>query len=79
MNADDPLCPVCHYGRLRVRKINYTQVFDGKFIVIPNVSALVCDVCGEKVFDHDMLSRLSGLLGQDRQDNLRVTSRPSWT
>lgn len=78
MNADDPLCPICHFGRLRVSKITYTQVFEGQFIVIPNVSALVCDVCGEKVFDNDTLSRLSGLLGQDRQDMRRVSSRHSW-
>jgi YgiT-type zinc finger domain-containing protein len=72
------LCPVCHIGRLRAREITYTQVFEGQFIVIPNVSALVCDVCGEKVFDSKTLSRLSGLLGVERQSARNVRPRHSW-
>jgi YgiT-type zinc finger domain-containing protein len=53
-------------GKLRVRKTTYTQVFEGRFIVIPNVLTLICDFCGEKVFDNEMLRRLSGLLDQGR-------------
>jgi len=78
MSTTDPLCPVCHVGRLETRRITYTQVFEGRFIVIPNVSALVCDVCGEKVFDHDTLTRLSGLLGQERQDTRDMTIHHFW-
>lgn len=78
MNTDDPICPICHVGRLRTNRITYTQVFDGQFIVIPNVTALVCDVCGEKVFNHETLTRLSGLLGQDRQEARPAPWRQSW-
>ncbi len=49
-----------------------------RFIVIPNVPTLVCDVCGEKVFDRETLSRLSGLLGQSRAHARNVSPRHSW-
>jgi YgiT-type zinc finger domain-containing protein len=66
MDIGDSICPVCHVGKLRERAITYTQVYEGRFVVIPNVQALVCDVCGEKVFDNIVLGRLHGLLDIDR-------------
>ena len=78
MNDLDPICPVCHIGKLQTKKITYTQVFEGRFIVIPNVVAQVCDVCGEKVFDRETLSRLSGLLNQNRRDTTQVTHEHTW-
>ena len=66
MDMGDSICSVCHVGKLQERTITYTQVYEGQFIVIPNVQALVCDVCGEKVFDNIVLRRLYGLLGVDR-------------
>jgi len=67
MNTTEPMCPVCHIGKLRARKITYTQVFEGRLIAIPNVAALMCDLCGEKILDNEVLTRLSGLLGQNRK------------
>jgi YgiT-type zinc finger domain-containing protein len=57
---------MCHVGKLREKKTTFTQVFDGQVIVMPNVSALVCDVCGERTMDQDTLLSLSGLLGIER-------------
>jgi YgiT-type zinc finger domain-containing protein len=78
MEMGDSICPVCHVGKLRERKVTYTQVYEGQFIVVPNVQALVCDVCGEKVFDNIVLGRLSGLLGMDRR-SLGTPVQPSHT
>ena len=75
MDIGDSICPVCHVGKLLERTVNYTQVYEGQYIVIPNVHALVCDVCGEKVFDHTMLGRLYGLLGIDRHHLQNASSR----
>jgi YgiT-type zinc finger domain-containing protein len=75
MSTRELFCPTCHVGRLHVRKVTYTQVFDGHLVVIANASALVCDICGERVFDNDMLSWLSGLLGPD-QGHTRQVPRP---
>jgi YgiT-type zinc finger domain-containing protein len=66
MNPIEDLCPVCHVGKLREKKTTFTQVFEGQVIVMPNVSALVCDVCGERTMAHDTLLSLSGLLGVER-------------
>ena len=77
MDMGDSICPVCHVGKLQARKITYTQVYEDQFIVIPNVEALVCDVCGEKVFDNIVLRRLNGLLGEDRQNLHKVWPRQS--
>ena len=79
MTHTDTICPACHLGKLKAHKVTYTQVFAGEFIVIPNVRALVCDVCGEKIFDRETLKRLSGLLGQDRRAMSGMTSRHSWS
>jgi YgiT-type zinc finger domain-containing protein len=60
------MCPVCHVGKLREKKTTFTQVFEGQVIVMHNVSAMVCDVCGERTMDPDTLLSLSGLLGAER-------------
>jgi YgiT-type zinc finger domain-containing protein len=72
MDLRDSICPVCHVGKLRDKQITYTQVYEGQLVVIPNFKALVCDICGEKVFDNVVLRRLNGLLGGDQQ-NLQNT------
>ena len=66
MKHSEAMCPVCHVGKLREKKATFTQVYDGQVIVMPNVSALVCDVCGERTMDPDTLLNLSGLLGIER-------------
>ena len=43
MNPTENMCPMCHVGKLREKKTTFTQVFDGQVIVMPNVTALVCE------------------------------------
>ena len=78
MNALETMCPICHVGKLREKKTTFTQVFDGQVIVMPNVSALVCDVCGERTMDHNTLLSLSGLLGIERRNLTNSTPWFSW-
>jgi YgiT-type zinc finger domain-containing protein len=68
MNLDDISCPICHVGRLHERYVTHSQIFEGQLVVIHHVPAMVCDVCGERILDSDVLSRLSGLLGTEQQD-----------
>ncbi|MBN1934394.1 MAG: type II toxin-antitoxin system MqsA family antitoxin [Anaerolineae bacterium] len=56
------MCPNCHLGKLKHRKMTFASTFQGDLLVVPNTTALICDVCGETVVDPDMLTRLSGLL-----------------
>jgi YgiT-type zinc finger domain-containing protein len=77
MSSENLLCPICHYGKLRERLITHTQIFEGQLIVTPNVPALVCDGCGEKILDDEVLTRLSGLLGQSKHRARGATQRHS--
>jgi YgiT-type zinc finger domain-containing protein len=79
MNPTETMCPVCHVGKLRGKKTTFTQVFEGQVIVMPNVSALVCDVCGERTIAHDALLSLSGLLGIERLNLTNSTTGFPWT
>jgi hypothetical protein len=36
---------------------------DERFVLIPNVAAGLCDVCGAKIFDADAMAWLAPLLG----------------
>lgn len=78
MSQFEALCPVCHVGKLREKKTTFTQVFEGQVIVMPNVSALVCDICGERTMDRDMLRNLSGLLGLERPTLSNSSPWVSW-
>ena len=79
MNRSDSMCPMCHVGKLREKKTTFTQVFDGQVIVMPNVSALVCDVCGERTMDPNTLLSLSGLLGIERPNLINPPPERPWT
>ena len=76
MKTLDRLCSTCHIGKLSVQTVTYTQVLGEHLIAIPNTPALVCDLCGERVLDNDVLSRLSGLLGPGRQGFQPNTGQP---
>ena len=73
-----PACPKCHFGKLVARKATFTSMFEGQLLVAPNVSALVCDVCGETIMDQEVFHRLSGLLANERPRSPDIPStRPS--
>ena len=76
MNAETPLCPNCHLGKLQVRLVTHAQAINGRLVVISNVPATICDMCGERVLDGDVLYRLSGLLDPDRGRTSRLPRRP---
>ena len=62
-------CPHCHAGALRRRPVLYAAWHsmsgegDEQFVLIPNVAAWLCDVCGAKIFDADAMAWLAPLLG----------------
>ena len=62
-------CPHCHAGALRHRRVLYAAWHSmsgegGKqFVLIPNVPAWLCDVCGAKILDSDAIAWLAPLLG----------------
>ena len=74
-NAFHSICSVCHVGRLQARKITFTSAFQGQWLAVPNVSALVCDVCGETVIDQEMMRLLSELLETGRPRKHSISAK----
>ena len=62
-------CQVCHVGSLHPHHATYARWHDGQFIIIPNVPAWQCDVCGDTFYDPQALTRLTLLLGPESDTN----------
>ena len=58
-------CEFCRIGTLRAKTITYTRVYNDHLISMPNVTAWVCDVCGDLLYDQTTVLRLELLLGSD--------------
>lgn len=59
----------------------YTRLFNGHVINVPSMTTFICDVCGFREYDYDMLTHLHDLLtdtGQPRAPKVRPT-RPRTT
>ncbi|GEM_PF-4530778 len=70
-----PICPTCHTGRLQPRAVSYVQWLGESLLVVHRVPAVVCDVCGERVYDDRAMRHLQRLLMMSNLDVV-VTSRP---
>ena len=63
------VCPNCHAGALHRRPVTYaawhtlSDEGDERFVIVPQVPAWLCNVCGLKLFDADVLAWLAPLLG----------------
>ena len=55
------VCNVCQ-GELKATQTTYTQWYEGRLIVVENVSAWVCEQCGETYFDPDVVERIQTLI-----------------
>jgi YgiT-type zinc finger domain-containing protein len=56
------VCPACHTGRLQRRSIAYVEWYDKKLLIVDRMPAIVCDICGERVYDNDAMEHLQRLL-----------------
>ncbi len=59
------LCPNCHLGTLRETNTTYLRALGNDLVTVPNVLTWVCDVCGERSYDQDTISRIEALLGPE--------------
>ena len=56
------ICPYCHMGRLQKRAVTYVQSHGDRLLVTNQMPAVVCDVCGERVYDNQAVEQLQRLL-----------------
>jgi YgiT-type zinc finger domain-containing protein len=70
-------CSQCHIGDLHKRRITYTNWHSNQFVIVPNLPAWQCDVCGYCQIDADAINRLMPLLGPvTRPDPTQPRRRP---
>ena len=56
------ICPFCHTGRLERRTMTYVQWHGDQLLVAGRLPAVVCDVCGERIYDERAVEHLQRLL-----------------
>lgn len=56
------ICPSCRIGRLQRRIMVYLQWHDNNLLIANRMPAVVCDVCGERVYDYEAVECLQQLL-----------------
>ena len=56
------ICPSCHIGRLQRRIMVYLQWHENTLLIANRMPAVVCDVCGERIYDQDAVESLQQLL-----------------
>lgn len=69
------ICPSCHIGRLQRRSMVYLEWHNKQLLIVDRMPAIVCDVCGERIYDHDALEHLQRLLWSSLPTSKTVTSR----
>ena len=67
------ICPACHTGRLQRRSIAYLEWHGETLLVVDRMPAIVCDLCGERVYDHEALEHLQRLLWAGPPQTVRAT------
>lgn len=56
------ICPYCHTGRLQRRALVYLQWHGDALLVVNQMPAIVCDMCGERAYDEQAVEHLQRLL-----------------
>lgn len=68
-------CTHCRIGHYHTTQMPYITFLDEQIMVVPNVLAYRCDMCGDVLFNEGFLDRLQYLLDQLRlQENRPETA-----
>lgn len=66
MNPSNTLCPVCHGGRKQAGRTTVTVELGFGVVVVRDVPAQVCDLCGTDWLDDPVAERLEQIVEQAR-------------
>ncbi len=58
-------CLNCHLGALKRIRATYARWLEDELLIIPDVGAWECDVCGEFVYDDDAIVLAELLAGEN--------------
>jgi YgiT-type zinc finger domain-containing protein len=70
-------CEVCHIGTMHPMQAAYTTWWHGHLVVVPDVQAWLCDVCGEFEHEHETIARIEFLIGNQQAVSSLTRSRSS--
>ena len=61
----DNQCDACHIGILQNRRVTYAARWGSGVVLLPDINVFICDVCGEAIYDPEIMARVQMLLGAD--------------
>ena len=70
-------CTSCHTGRLQRRELAYLQWYDTGLLIVNRMPAVICDVCGEHIYDHEAVEHLQQLLWSNPLSKGKSTAKSS--
>ncbi|HEC22498.1 MAG TPA: type II toxin-antitoxin system MqsA family antitoxin [Chloroflexi bacterium] len=65
VSSDEPKCEFCHIGTLHARRATYALQVDRHLVILPDVPAWTCDVCGSSGYDAEVIAWIEMLLGTE--------------
>jgi YgiT-type zinc finger domain-containing protein len=68
-------CEVCHIGTMHLMRAAYTTWWHSQLVVVPDVHAWLCDVCGEFEHENDIVARIEFLLGNQQMASSLAKTR----
>jgi YgiT-type zinc finger domain-containing protein len=60
-------CPVCKNGKMEQKTIDYQTKNKNDFIIVKNVLANVCDVCGEAFLEYHTVKKIEEVVNNNTQ------------
>lgn len=69
------MCPICRNGELQHGTADKVLVRDQMTLVVKDVPARICDVCGERFFDANITQQLLMLAREAERDGVLVDVR----
>ncbi len=72
-------CYRCRIGRLKPAQAPYAQMVDGNMLILPDMPAAICDVCGEIEYDADIMINIQYLVHQHEVRHSRPIRRSPQT
>ena len=67
-------CSSCHGGRLQRQNLTYLQWHENGLLIVNRMPALVCDLCGDHIYDYDAVEHLQRLLWSNPPPHQKGTS-----